>query len=279
MSRSSQVLIAESNWTILWMKDLNHPKAKLFNYFIQRFNLTDTKELIQVLDLIEIIRRHPIQQSDQLIMHILGKPYELINISSNLIGLNDLVIKTLFSHGKIMKIIGILEFEQKVFIVQELKLDSLKNYSLSKKCNWKKVMIDLISVVIFLVSKSVLAVSLDPEHLVVGSGEVGIKYLDGYHLQHENYQAPEFMHTGLVNQSSLVWTLGCVLVFLLTGSEPFQGIPEGLLKFEILDKDFRLRTLGNKKLAGVNEVLKRIFRLKQNKRISIEMLLALIQNI
>jgi serine/threonine protein kinase len=129
------------------------------------------------------------------------------------------------------------------------------------------------------VSKSVFEVSLDPEHLVVESGSIGIKYLNGYHLQNENYQAPEFMHSRLVNQSSLVWTLGCVLVFLLTGSEPFQSTGKGFLKFEVLDKDFRARTLDNEKLAEVREILQKIFKIKQSRRISIEMLLVLIQNI
>jgi hypothetical protein len=206
-----------------------------------------------------------------------GRLYEMI-LTTSINSIQDFSVKVLVSHDCIIKVIGFIEYQDQVFYLQEDLPVSLKTSMSSRTLNWKKVFLGLVSAVILLQSKGINSAALDPDMLVFDKtrGAV-IKFLDAYHLQKVNYLAPEFIFFKQVNQESNVWTLGCLLVFLVTGEDPFGELMGHEIGVKLLEKETISQMIEKRELKPFREILKSVFKIKQSKRLRIDELFERIQ--
>lgn len=254
--------------------------------------------------------------SDMFSLKIIKNPYKSnkVLLENDDEKLRKKIIRTFYIHKGIINVLGLyieknqifwLEDEFKFTLTQymEIKQEPLKFY-LAKTCN-------LIEACVYLVAKGNFEFFINPLNVVVikNNGLV-IRDLtnDEYSLE---FEAPEFLYGKERTSDCITWSIGCLLVYVASFASVDVRSERGVVVGESdedlqISGDLRMRNGKNKseldiriereyvfnllgksykkyvnhyKCAMIKDLLKKIFKLNRNKRITLSQLYMELQKI
>lgn len=185
--------------------------------------------------------------------------------------LRELLLRCFTIHRNIIHIHSKLILD-KHYVAQEDFQYTLREFRYLKKYNWIAMLIGLCDALIYLHSKGIFTSNLNPDTLVVDSNKnILISELLPVSQTQVKYMAPEQLYLIDRSTESDAWTIGCILVFLFTGNDPFYGLPESEEEFKylILDKSHLKRVIEQEELKPVRKLLAKIFKYKRSHRASL----------
>lgn len=145
---------------------------------------------------------------------------------------------------------------------------SMRDFRTQKVGNWVNMLMQIADGLIFLCSKGIYLSHLNPDNIFVDDQRILISELAQVTERQAKYTSPEVLYGCGFTEKSYCWTFACLIVFLLTGNDPFQDLPEQEEEFRcaILDENVLKALLSNKKLEIAKKILKKVFKYNCRKR-------------
>ena len=218
----------------------------------------------------DCLNEHSVDRINEYSISLSNVIYKLV-AAEGIHVIRELLLRSCIIHRNILHIHSKLHLE-KHYIVQEHYQYTLRELRKQKKCNWIAMAIGLCYALIYLHAKGIFTSNLNPDTLVVDSNKnILISELFPISQIQPKYLAPEQLHFIDRSEESDSWTVGCIIVFLLTGDDPFNDLPEQQEEFKnaILDKSQLKRVIDQEELRLVRKLLSKVFIYKRSKRASL----------
>lgn len=194
--------------------------------------------------------------------------YKLVPFSSRFRVSIEAFLRSSLRHPNIVPVEFRVTIDQLQYIAQPIHLQ-LREFRLHKTGNWVDMLIQIGNVLVFLTSKGILTSHLNPENVFVDEQRnILISELVQVSQRQAKYTAPEVLFGQGFNEKSYCWTFACLIVFLFTGNDPFQDLPEQeeRFKYAVLNGKAVKALLRHEEVGIVKEILKKAFKFNCNKR-------------